>query len=128
MFIYALEPNPHYLTVAKGVLDWIDQPKHTGVTSTLSLTEILAKPYAALGDWSAGEIFTVLTDFPNLEWIAPGIEIARTAAKLRATYKMKTPDAIQAATALNSGATALITNDQTFSRLGLKTILLDDLL
>jgi predicted nucleic acid-binding protein len=38
-------------------------------------------------------------------------EIADRAAQLRGKYKLGTPDAIHIATAIESGATAFITND-----------------
>jgi predicted nucleic acid-binding protein len=67
--------------------------------------------------------------YPNLQWIAPDLEIANLAARLRAKYKLETPDAIQAATAIFSGATALVTNDASFERIpAFKTLLLDYLL
>ncbi len=42
---------------------------------------------------------------------------AQAAARLRATLKLKLPDAVQAASALAIGADALVTHDRDFSRL-----------
>ena len=54
---------------------------------------------------------------------------ADTAARLRAEHGLRTPDALQAATAISSSATALVTNDATFRKLpGVQIIVLDDLL
>ncbi len=39
------------------------------------------------------------------------------AARMRALYGLKTPDALQAATAVRSGATAFITNDAGLKRM-----------
>jgi predicted nucleic acid-binding protein len=44
-------------------------------------------------------------------------EIAESAARLRATSKLKLADAVQAASALAVGADALITHDRDFSTL-----------
>jgi predicted nucleic acid-binding protein len=57
------------------------------------------------------------------------LEIADRAAKLRAECSLKTPDALQAATALASKATAIISNDPAFKRVrDLEVLILDDLL
>jgi predicted nucleic acid-binding protein len=45
----------------------------------------------------------------------PGI--AARAAQIRATHGLRTPDAIHAATALQSGASGIVTNDAGFRRL-----------
>ena len=54
--------------------------------------------------------------FPNLEWIAADLEIAMHAARIRADHGLKTPAALQAATAIHAKATAFITNDPIFRR------------
>jgi predicted nucleic acid-binding protein len=75
------------------------------------------------------QVYEVLLTYPNLELIVPDLEIADLAARLRAKYKLETPDAIQAATAILSGATTLVTNDASFERIpAFKTLLLDRLL
>jgi len=55
--------------------------------------------------------------------------ILRDAAQLRATTKLKPPDAIHGATAQQAGCVLLITNDTNFrGTLGLPLVILDDLL
>jgi predicted nucleic acid-binding protein len=50
-------------------------------------------------------------------------EIAETAARLRAAYRLRLPDAIQAASAIAIGAAALVTHDRDFSKLsGLRVL------
>jgi predicted nucleic acid-binding protein len=44
-------------------------------------------------------------------------DIADSAARLRATLRLKLPDAVQAASALAINADALVTHDRDFSRL-----------
>jgi predicted nucleic acid-binding protein len=71
----------------------------------------------------------LLTDFPNLTWVPVDLEIAKQAARIRAVYNLKTPDALHAATAFLSGATAFITNDAIFERIQqFETLMLDRLL
>jgi predicted nucleic acid-binding protein len=63
------------------------------------------------------------------EWIAPNLEIADLAARLRAAYRLRTPDALQAAAAAHASATALIANDAVFERVeGFEALILDRLL
>jgi len=53
--------------------------------------------------------FGLLKTFPGLIWMAPDLEVAELAARLRATYGLKTPDAIQAASAVHAKAYAFLT-------------------
>jgi predicted nucleic acid-binding protein len=71
----------------------------------------------------------LLSTFPNLDWIAPNLEIADLAARFRALHRLRTPDALQAATAAHSRVTGLITNDAVFARVpAFETLVLDSLL
>jgi len=98
-------------------MNWIARPGHQGIISTVALTEVLVKPYSSYGSAKAEDVYGLVTALYNLEWIAPDLEIAREAAMLRANYGLKTPDALQAATALQKAATGFVTNDRTFSRI-----------
>jgi len=73
--------------------------------------------------------YGLLTTYPHLEWIAPDLQVADITARFRARYRMRTPDALQAATAVRSQATGLIANDSAFARVdAFETLLFDDLL
>ncbi len=127
LFIYALEGYPRYAPVAREVLRWVSE-EGSGVSSTLTMTEILVKPHLAWEPGSVAELRSRLEFYPNLEWIAPELEIANLAALVRARHGMKTPDAIVAATAIAAGATLLVTNDAGFRKVqGLTVLILDDL-
>jgi predicted nucleic acid-binding protein len=71
------------------------------------MTELLVPAYPEFGS-SAGR--------PVLDWIAPNLEVADIAARIRAQHRLRTPDALQAATAVQSHATGLVTNDAIFER------------
>jgi predicted nucleic acid-binding protein len=59
----------------------------------------------------------------------PDLETADLAARMRATHRLRTPDALQAAAALRAEATGFITNDPVFARIGdFETAILDRLL
>ena len=59
----------------------------------------------------AQEYRNVLLQSPNLTPVPLDAGIAEQAAELRAQYKLRTPDAIQLATALRSGAPWFLTSD-----------------
>lgn len=129
VFIYQLQANPKYVGLTDEIFVWLQRPKSQGVTSTITMTELLVQPYRDRNQQQADEIYGLLSTFPNLAWISPSLDIADTAARIRAEYGLRTPDALQVATAIRSSATALITNDATFRRLAdVQIMVLDDLL
>ncbi|HEY1205725.1 MAG: PIN domain-containing protein [Bryobacteraceae bacterium] len=129
VFIYQLEANARYLPLTDAIFSWIERPDSKAVTSTITMTELLVQPYRDSDEQRVDEFYGLLSTFPNLDWIAPNLEIADLAARLRAVHRLRTPDALQAATAAYAGVTALITNDAVFERVGaFETLVLDRLL
>ena len=116
IFIYQLEANLRYLALTDFLFAWIERRDHEAVTSTITMTELLVQPYREHNHGRVDEFYGLLSTYPNLEWIAPNLEIADVAARVRAVHRMRTPDALQAATALHAHATAFITNDPVFQR------------
>lgn len=93
------------------------------------MTELLVQPYRTADQQQADEFYVLLSTYPNLEWIAPNLEIADRAAQLRAIHGLRTPDALHAATAIHAGAAGFVTNDPVFERVkDFETLLLDKLL
>jgi predicted nucleic acid-binding protein len=129
IFIYHLEPNPRYLAYTDAIFSWLERPESKAITSTITMTELLVLPYRQGDQQRADDFYGLLSTYPNLEWIAPNLEIAELAARIRALYRLQTPDALQAATAAHSLASGLITNDVAFERVeGFQTLVLDKLL
>ena len=92
------------------------------------MTELLVQPYRDSDGKRADEINGLLSTYLNLTWIAPDLDIAVVAARIRALHRLQTPDALQAATA-ELLATGLITNDPVFQRVkSIETLILDQLL
>jgi predicted nucleic acid-binding protein len=116
VFIYQLENNPRYVGLTDHVFAWLEQPDHAAVTSTITMAELLVRPYRMSDHQQVNEFYALLSTYPNLEWVAPTLLIADTAARIRAAHSLRTPDALQAATALESKATGFITNDSVFER------------
>jgi predicted nucleic acid-binding protein len=129
VFIYQVEANARYLDLTDPVFAWLNRSDCTAVTSTITMTEVLVPAYRKGGEHQVDQFYALLTEFPNLDWVPPSLEIADVAARIRATYRLRTPDALQAATAVYSQATGLITNDPVFERVEeLETLVLDRLL
>lgn len=116
VFIYCVESNPSYVDLAAEVFAWLERSPNTAVTSTLTMTEVLVHPYRAANEPLVNQYYGLLSSFPNLEWVAPDLAIADTAARIRAQYRLRTPDALQVATAIRGGATALLTSDPVIAR------------
>lgn len=129
VFIYQLEANVRYLPLTDQVFSWLERPDSRAGTSTITMTELLVQPYRDSDERLVDEFYGLLSTYPNLDWIAPNLEIADLAARFRALHRLRTPDALQAATAAHARATGLITNDAVFERVeAFETLVLDRLL
>lgn len=129
VFIYQLEANPTYLALTEPIFAWLERRDSQAVTSTVTMTELLVAPYRNSDRQRAGVFYALLSSHPNLKWVAPDLEVADTAAQLRAHHRLRTPDALQAAAAIQAQATGLITNDAVFERVvAFETLVLDKLL
>ncbi len=129
MFIYQIEANDRYVAATDLVFAWLEQDGNTAVTSTITMTELLVQPYRDSDEHLVDRFYALLTTIPNLLWVAPDLEVADKAARIRAAHRLRTPDSIQAATALAAGATGLVTNDPVFRRVAsFETLVLDEVL
>ena len=128
IFIYHFEQNPLYLPLTRELLSGIEQGNRKGVTSTITLLEIIVKPLAS-GQPEIGRKYeALLTHFPHLDIVDLNRNVIRKAAWLRAAYNLRTPDALQVGASLVNGAEAFITNDRRLERLRNQCamIILDD--
>jgi predicted nucleic acid-binding protein len=126
IFIYQLEGNHRYLPFTDQIFSWLEHPGAQAVTSTITLTELLVQPYRDSDQQRIDAYNGLLTTHPQIEWIAPNLDIADLAARFRALYKLKTPDAIQSATAAQAHVSCLITNDPIFKRVNAFEVLVMD--
>ena len=109
--IYYLEEHPQYLPVVDPFFDALDRGEFTVITSTVTLLEALVQPLRSNATALIFEYRDVLLHTPNLMIFDLNLAIAETAAQLRADYHLRTPDAIQVATAIHGGASFFLTND-----------------
>ncbi|RLA73566.1 MAG: PIN domain nuclease [Epsilonproteobacteria bacterium] len=113
IFIYLIEENPLYLKQVYKLLDFLEKNDYEIITSTLTLGEILTKPYK---DKRMDLVKTYKAFFTEMKLIELNSEIASLFAKVRADYKIKTPDAVQLASAVYAKANLFVTNDDRLSR------------
>lgn len=114
--IYRVEAVQPFLAASLPVWDALDAGTQIVVTSELSLLEVLVKPVQQ-GDALLQALFEgVLYGTPGFACLPITRSIIEIAAGLRATTRLKTPDAIHAATALDAGCTLFVTNDPAFRR------------
>lgn len=129
VLIYHFEDVPPYSALTEALFVALGRGEAELILSTLCLTEFLVKPWEK-GERRAKEALALLLGIPNARFLAPDVEVAAEAARLRARYGLRTPDALLLATAMAGGATAFLTNDRGFLRVreGPEVFLLDDLL
>lgn len=126
--IYAIEKISPYDTLLQPLWEPRTSEFPYFVGSELLLLETLVKPIQA-GDELLQTAFRHFLYAREMQLIPISTTILETALQLRATVNLKTPDAIHAATALQTGCKLFITNDPVFRRVSnLSVIVLNDLL
>jgi predicted nucleic acid-binding protein len=112
------------------LLSGIEKGVRKGITSTITLMEIIVKPLSMGRNDIARKYEALLMNFPNLEVVDLGRDVIRQAARLRADYRLRPPDALQVSACLLGGAQVFITNDRQIDRIRekLDIVMLDDLL
>jgi predicted nucleic acid-binding protein len=110
--IYYIEEHPVYLIVADELFEAFDTGVAQGVTSVLTLQEVLVRPLRDGRHDLAEKYRNVLSNARNIRLQDIDQSICETAAELRAKYLwLRTPDALQLATAIKLGVDILVTND-----------------
>ena len=118
--------EPPIRSTREHIFSWLEQAAHSGGTSTITMTELLVQPHRAGDEQRVNEFYALLSTYPNLDWIAPDLETAVMAARIRTVHGLRTPDSLQAATGVRSHVTGFVTNDPVFERIDLfETLVLD---
>ena len=126
--IYLSEQNLTYLEIVRCFFQAMSRREFQVFTSTLTLTEVMVYPLRAGNIELAQEYRDILLYEENLTSVPVSPVIAEAAAQLRATQNLRTPDAIQIATAIDRGAGFFLTNDIHLSSITcLNIIVLDEL-
>lgn len=129
--IYHLEDVEPYSELTEAAFTAIAKGSPAGILSTISATELLVQPIADGQNERVLSCERFLLSFPNTALIPPSYPIAKEAARLRAAYGIRTPDALLAATTLVEHGEAFLTNDRDLRRLkgeGLAVLVLEEFL
>lgn len=128
ILIYSVEGHSDYRELLRTL--WL---KHKAselavISSELSLMEVLILPLRN-NDTALVNDYQQLMLQGDMQLIPISQTILRDAAQLRATTNLRTPDAIHAATAMNTSCTLFLTNDRGFRGIShLSVVILQDVL
>jgi predicted nucleic acid-binding protein len=111
--IYWLEDHPRLVARFGSLFDAHAAGRLRFAVTTITLAEVLTGPLQAGDEATARRYRAILEAWQLVELDG---DIAEGAARLRASFRLKLPDAIQAASALAINAAALVTHDRDFSR------------
>jgi len=109
--IYFIEENPIYLPIVRPFFQALDQGEFRAITSMVTLLEVLVNPFRRGDAGLAQQYRDILLDSNGLTCAGLSSEIAEETARLRSQHNLRTPDAIQMATAIHEGASFFLTND-----------------
>lgn len=109
--IYFIEGHSQYQERLNQIFEANDRGEFNFITSGITLLEVLVKPLREGEIKLADRYKNILTTAPGIEIIDINNALSVKAAELRAKYNLRTPDAIQIATAIENNAAYFLTND-----------------
>lgn len=109
VIIYYIEEHPVFLKKVEPLIDRIVEGKAIGITSYVTLLELLVKPIKEERFDLVEQYKTIL--MTQLEMVPLDESVSLRAAELRAKYGIKTPDAIQLASVISKNGDVFMTND-----------------
>lgn len=126
--IYSVEKIEPYYTLLEPMWLAAQAGDIILISSELLLLETLVKPLRDADIALEQSYRDLLVGSTELQLIPINSLILETATRLRATIRIKTPDAIHAATGLESGCALFITNDLGLRRVpGLSVVVLSEI-
>ncbi|MBA7528625.1 hypothetical protein ES705_20813 [subsurface metagenome] len=126
--IYFIEENLTYLNKVRPFFVALDRGEFRVVTSIVTLLEVLVHPFRHGNTVLVQQYREILLNAEYLTTMLLTHEVAEEAARLRAEHDIRTPDAIQLATAIHAGAPFFLTNDARLPSLpALQILVLDEL-
>jgi predicted nucleic acid-binding protein len=112
--VYCLDDNPELGPRFQPLFEAHRKGDLRFAITTITLAEVLTGPLQSSDEALTRRYRAILESWQIVDL---NIDIAESAARLRASLRLKLPDAVQAATALAINADALVTHDRDFSRL-----------
>jgi predicted nucleic acid-binding protein len=111
--IYFLEGHPRFGPRFRPLFDAHSAGQVRFAVTTIAVAEVLIGPLQKGNEALARRYRTILESWQPIEL---NIDIAESAARLRASLRLGLADAVQAASALAINAAGLVTHDRDFSR------------
>lgn len=126
--IYYVEENLTYLALMDTIVEYLEDKPIEAISSSIILTEVLNQPIRS-GRFDLEQAYkNILLNNSTFRLMDVTPTIAENAAKLRAKYNLRTPDALHVATALQTNCNAFLTNDLGLKRVNeIVVLVLDDL-
>ena len=115
--IYFLESHPRFAPRYAPLFERAEAGDYQLVIATVTLAEVLTGPLRTGNEALAQRYRHALTAQPTWRIADLTASIAHRAARLRGLFKLRLPDAVQVATALETSSIALVTHDRDFSAL-----------
>src|SRR5262249_49362228 len=113
--------------VVTPIFEAIDLGRLSAITSEITLLETLVIPLRSKDMKLARQYETLLCESRGLTMVSLERKLLRQGAYLRATLGLKTPDALQIATAQQEKCTVFVTNDRRLPKIsGLSILQLTD--
>lgn len=126
--IYFVEAHPRYDSLVTEIFQRVSDGSLIGATSVVTLSEVLVQPIVQQKSLLQQEYRDLLLGSSNLYTLEISAAVAELAVELRARYKLRTPDALQVAAALDAGCEAFLCNDAALRRVTeLRVLVLNDL-
>ncbi|MBV8801154.1 MAG: PIN domain-containing protein [Alphaproteobacteria bacterium] len=110
--IYVLERHPDFASRFLPLFEAQKKGELTFAVTTVGIAEVLTGPLRAADETLARQYRAILESW---QVVPLDCAIAESAARLRASLRLKLADAVQLASALAIGADALVTHDRDFS-------------
>jgi len=124
--VYFVEERQPYADLLTPFFEAVDAEKIHVFTTTVTFSEALVVPYRQKGLDLVARYETLLLETPTLTIVPFDLKLAKMAAEVRAQHGLKTPDAIQWATAVLCGTRFFLTNDNGFKKFSTPQVLLLD--
>ena len=115
--IYLLEDHPQFGPRYAPFFERAESGDYELIITTVTLAEVLTGPLRTGNEKLAQDYRNALTAPPTWQLVQLTADIAHRAARIGAYSKLRLPDAIPVAMALETSSMALITRDRDFSSL-----------
>ena len=126
--IYWFEENPVYTSKMKSFFDEITTKHILLITSMVTYIEVLTYPEKQGARELVSSYREYLLDSEQIRIHPLDVSVADAAVRLRCLYSLRTPDAIQLATAQTCDCDFVLSNDKTWKKVaGMRVLLVQEL-